>query len=432
MPLIATRGSASAVSFGFLSAQSKLYWVGLLGGAVTARGFTGAYDSTGAFVVGGLSYGATNNVGQLAKFSPTGLLLWQKNVVVTTPYTNPSVNVQSLAVGDSDEIYMGVNGSDGANNRGYYVQCTSEGVLEQSRTLTNGNSPVFSGGSMTRPIVSPTFPTRPPLVSVLAPSSSNALLNLVNQINLNTGGHRYLTSPTPRVNSMVPEIYDSSLSYIVGGQNLSTNYMFVGRQVDSSFSAQFLNPVGFTTTPKVSFIGGAIYAGHANNSAAALYRFDSVFAGPVWSRRFSTNAGFERPASDTEGNIYACTNTGLLVKYSASGVLQWQRAFTCVGGTVFLNEIVIDAAGTIGVVGSVLISGAYQLFVARVPSTGGATNTITVGGVVVTYAESSFTEDTTATTWSFGSASVDDVGPFVTANATTLNPTSLDVAVERL
>jgi hypothetical protein len=434
MPLIATRGSASAVSFGFLSAQSKLYWVGLLGGAVNTLGFTGAYDSTGAFVVGGQSYGATNNVGQLAKFSPTGGLIWQKNVVPTTTYTNPSIAVTSLAVGDSDKIYAGVNGADGANNQGFYAQCTAEGVLEQARVLTSAvNNLLVSGGSITRPI-SPTPPsTSSPIVSVLSGGISNSRLG-VTRFNAATGSRDYLEVNSLRINSMVPESYVSlnNYNYIIGGQNRFSADVFLGDLDDSSCSGRQIASVGFTTTPKVSFIGGAIYAGHVNNSAAALYRFNSVFAGPVWSRRFSTNADFQRPASDTEGNIYACTNTGLLVKYSASGVLQWQRTFTCAGGSVFLTTVVVDADDTIGVVGSVLILGAYQLFVARVPSTGGATNTVNVGGVMVTYAASSFTEDTAATTWSSASYDVTTSSGTLASNSTTTTATTLGVAVERL
>jgi hypothetical protein len=432
MPLIATRGSASAVSFGFLSAQSKLYWVGLLGGAVTTRGFTGAYDSTGAFVVGGQSFGTTNNVGQLAKFSPTGGLIWQKNVVPTSTITNPSISVASLAVDALNNIYTGINATDGSNNRAYYAQCTSEGVLEQSRNLAVQNNTFFSGFSITRPLISETFPTRPPLVSVVSGGASGGEL-VVAQLNVNTWALTYRTMSSIRVSRLAPLAYASEISYVIGAQNIASAGVFIGQLGNFFASGQQIPAVGLTgSIAGLAIIGASYYAGHIYDSVATLHRFDSLSSGPVWSRRFNTAASFSSIASDAEGYVYACTSSGLLVKYSASGVLQWQRAFTCVGGSVSLNTVVVDAEGTIGVVGSVDVSGAVQLFVARVPSTGGATNTVNVGGVTVTYAASSFTEDTAATTWSATSYDSADTSRTVLSPGATVTATTLGVAVERL
>jgi hypothetical protein len=411
MPLISLRGSASAVSFGFLSAQSKLYWVGLVGGAVTTRGFTGAYDSTGAFIAGGETYNGTNYIGLILKFGPTGSVMWQKQAPDVATKTN--ANVASLAVGADDTIYVGVQTYTGFSDfAGYRLICDTEGE--------NVSFGLRIRSTSTTPTCQSIFP---PNTDAAIQVSGGSAVDFLKEGVL-ASSERQLSSRAIRSG-----VFLGGTSSFLGGSVTATgNPWVVGYSTSGvSYALRVDAGSGKDRVYAVATYGANNYAGFKYESAAAITRFGDG----GWSRRLEINTPISGLCVDAAGFIYACTFAGGVFKYSASGVLQWQRVFSCAGGTVTLRSIAIDSAGVLGVVGNVSVSGAFQMFVSRVPDTGGATNTITVGGLDISYAASAYAENTGDVAWVSDSPST-PVNSYTAGNSGFTEDSAATVEVVRL
>lgn len=129
-------------------------------------------------------------------------------------------------------------------------------------------------------------------------------------------------------------------------------------------------------------------------------------------------------AVDSSGNVYSvgysnATGSGLqqdivIVKYNASGTLQWQR-YLSASNSDYGMGITIDAAGIICVAGYTTISTVSSVIFAHLPSDGSGTGTYSVGGVTVTYGVSSLGIPAGTMNQTSVSVSANDNGMAITA-----------------
>lgn len=75
-------------------------------------------------------------------------------------------------------------------------------------------------------------------------------------------------------------------------------------------------------------------------------------------------------ALDSSANVYVGTENGTLVKYNSSGTLQWQRTLTGPGAYLSINSVAADASGNVYAFGYYYNSGWNTLFIAKYNSSG--------------------------------------------------------------
>lgn len=143
-----------------------------------------------------------------------------------------------------------------------------------------------------------------------------------------------------------------------------------------------------------------------------------------WTRKFAyanignvaqyisndTIRGFIDVAVDSSGNVYCCGTAmnsgsparirGVIVKYDASGAIQWQRELVAPSGGYIMEMtgICIDNAGDLWVSGSVDATGGWgSMFVMKVPTDGSKTGTYSLNGISYDYQAASGTDSSQTT-----------------------------------
>lgn len=126
-----------------------------------------------------------------------------------------------------------------------------------------------------------------------------------------------------------------------------------------------------------------------------------------WQRQLGDTsafyAGWTKIAIDGSGNIYcagysnvAGSADAIFAKYNSSGTLQWQRRLGINGGTYvseYAQGLTIDSDGNLYTCVSFYTS-TYQMLVAKLPSDGSGIGTYSVNGLSFTYAAISLTDST--------------------------------------
>jgi hypothetical protein len=322
--------SPSGVSF---DSQGNLYVVG-----------AGNTSSSGTFIYKGV----------IGKFSPSGNLIWQKNVT-NTGITSGFTEITGVAVDTSDNVYITGNQKNNliSEKSIFTSKLNSSGTIQWQAQLGVGNSIV---GISTYNIYTQGIGigTNGDVFIVGAASTSTGQVDgFIAKYN-NSGSLQW--QRTVGLGTNINQAFYSvgvgttGIVYTGGDAGLSTYRAFVAA-FDSSGNLQWQRHYGDTNQPYVSGIGvdsneNVYFGGHQNGS-------DSLFVVKLnkqgtlqWQKTidsiddtyfyeyYTSNIAF-----DTDNNLYfsgatysassVYPNTGdlALLKLNPSGDLQWQRSF---------------------------------------------------------------------------------------------------------
>jgi len=134
MPLLGTRGAASASGFGLFGAVAGIgnsYWIGTLGGGADDAGYGVAIDSSGNIYVTGPSGSFNNNDVLIAKYDTSGTIQWQRTL------TGGGDDVgSSIAVDSSGNVYVtGNTNSLGGGRRVLITKYNTSGTIQWQNDL---------------------------------------------------------------------------------------------------------------------------------------------------------------------------------------------------------------------------------------------------------------------------------------------------------
>ena len=205
---------------------------------------------------------------------------------------------------------------------------------------------------------------------------------------------------------------DSSANVYVAGTIASATQGCLLAKYNTTGTLQWkltLSPTATVISNIVIGTSGVIYL-VGNNAANTLLVMAINSSGAILWQRTVATAGVGRDlVLDSSENIYAVTGLGHIIKYNASGTLQWARKITSNG--MDLNGITSDTNGNIYVAGWNQ-SNAYNIVVAKLAMTGADTS-----------AAGNFTYVDTALTDSVGN--VTSATSTLVANTPTLDSTAV-------
>jgi uncharacterized delta-60 repeat protein len=417
MPLLGTRGAASASGFGFtaLTGIGGPYWIGTLGGAANDQGNGIAVDSSGNVYVTGYtsSQGSGGNDVLIAKYNNSGTIQWQRTLGgIDSDYGT------SIAVDSSGNVYIG--GYTRSQSAGGFdvliTKYNTSGTIQWQRTL--GGSAFDYGTSIAVDssgnvyvagyAYSPSGGAQPDVLITKYDTSGTIQwqrtlggsgYDFGYGIAVDSSGNVYITGYTDSQGSGGADVliakYNTSGTIqwqrTLGGANTDVG---VDIAVDSSGN---------------SYITGYTASQGSGNNDVLITKYDT--SGTIQWQRILGGSDLEQGYSiavDSSGNSYITGYTAsqgaggadvLIAKYNTSGTIQWQRTL---GGanTDAGYGIAVDSSGSIFITGSTTSAGAgsSDLLITKLPGDGSKTGTYTVGGSSITYAASTLTAATSTLT----------------------------------
>lgn len=423
MPLLSTKGAASAQGFGMFGSIPSVYWIGTLGGTsgIQQSGYSVAVSSANNVYVCGYSIDSgIGNTIQFAKYNSSGVIQWQRRL------SGGSAPGYGIAVDASENVYVcGATAASGTNNF-QIAKYNTSGTIQWQRSL---------GGSVTD------VP-----YSIAADSSGNSYICGYSN---NTGDNdiqiaKYDTSGTLQWQKYLGTGGVSDIGYSVAVDSSSNVYIcgdatFSGRdciqvaKYNSSGTIQWqrqLRDASYSAQGRGVAVdsSGNVYVCGSTNIVFGIYqliiaKYNS--SGTLqWQRLLDVGGvGGYGVAVDSSGNSYAVgysVGNFVIAKYNTSGTIQWQRTM---GGSGADNcyGAAVDLSGNIYVCGNT-DNNSYDFLFAKLPSDGSKTGTYSVGGYSVTYAASSFTDS--ASTLTSASSVLTDTTSSLTSSASSLTDAS--------
>lgn len=431
MPLIQTRGAASAQGFGFFSSKPNVVWIAKLQTSGAAEEIV--IDSSGnLYVVGTGGYTTLT----LAKYNSSGVIQWQKNLAdVAKTYG------YGIALDSSNNIYVcGAGGSTFATVDMIIVKYDNSGTVQWQRKLAGAANQADEANS------------------IVLDSSDNVYIT---GLLFDTFGNRdifiakYNSSGTLQWQRKLDGSFDighsiavdSSSNVYIGGQSNNAGSREVQiAKYNSSGTIQFQKRIvvggGFSTMIgygiAVDSSQNIYIAGDIVQSDDDIYvaKLDSTASTITWDKRLYSGSGADNGRSvavDSSGNVYITGNsfqgTGpqkacQIAKFNSSGTIQWQRLIEeTSSGTNIGFGIKVDANSNYYVSGS--IGSGDNFLIAKLPVDGTKTGTYTLGGQTIRYVSSSMTDGgstgrTTATSsLTASTATMTDSTPTLTATTPT-------------
>lgn len=406
MPLIGTKGVASAQGFGMFLGKSS-YWLGLLGGTSDNIASSVAFDSSGNVYLVGYSNAASGTYAvQLAKYNLSGVIQWQR----TLGFSRASYGT-SIAMDSSANLYICgyFDNRDIGNSNDFIVaKYDTSGSLQWQRRLGDGASDTLGGIAVDGSS------------NVYICGTSNASGNndfIIAKFNT-SGTIQWQRSLGGSGNDTGGGIaLDSSANVYVGGWSTTPGgFWFQIAKYNTSGTIQWQRRLGGSGTNQ----GGGVAVDSSGNSYITGYTTAGVLteiqiakyntSGAIqWQRKLGGVGGNGAVgsgiATDSSGNVYingrveqSANNNFIIAKYNTSGSIQWQRRL---GSATLADEgagIAVDSAGNMYPCGFSSARGASDFLFAKLPGDGALTGTYTVGGYSIVYASTSLTDGATSLT----------------------------------
>ncbi len=446
MPLVGTRGAASAQGFGMFASIGEKYWLGQLKGAgQTSYGRGVAIDSFKNVYLSG----SNANSGQTAKYNTSGIIQSQTYV---NDFLNGN-NTVGVAVDSSNNVYYVnklYNGSLGVGSISV-IKYNSSGVRQWTRRFINLNSTADAKAITVDPsgnvYISGEWSIASAYYIVVIKIDSSG--NTVWQQRLNSGSGDVILYPYGNIAAdSSGNVYLSGISWNTAGGGLGQEILVW--KIDSTGANVWQRALGGAGTHQgwgagVDSSGNVYVVGRPDNYVAiAKYNSSGTLQ---WSRQLY-NAGRQIQANnitvDASGNSYVygimrvdastpALLNAFIAKYDTSGTIQWQRRLgttSIIGGretSTTIHNLALSSDGGMYVNGSSDPSAQYadNFFFAKLPSDGSKTGTYTLSGVSYTYAATSLTD-------SAGSFSSSTLSYSVSGNSWSQDTTNLTEATSAL
>ena len=416
MPLLGTRGAASARGFGFLSFGAR-YWIATLGGASTDFGQGIALDGFGNCYVTGVTESAGAGIRDLliTKYDTSGTIQWQR----VLGGTNNDIG-SGIAVDGSGNCYVaGDTASAGAGSNDVLItKYDTSGTIQWQRVLGGTNNDAGYGiavdGSGNCYVAGYTNSagagSGDVLITKYGTSGTIQWQRVLGGTNNDAGygiavdgsGNCYVAGDVASAGAGGEDVlitkYDTSGTIqwqrVLGGASGDAGY---GIAVDSSGNC---------------YVTGYTYSAGAGSDDVLITKYDT--SGTIqWQRVLggASGDGGYGIAVDSSGNCYvtgytnsagAGSNDVLITKYDTSGTIQWQRVLGGASSDVG-RGIAVDGSGNCYVTGQTNSSGAgaADVLIAKLPGDGSKTGTYgpwTYQASSLTAATSSLTAATSSLT----------------------------------
>jgi len=315
----------------------------------------------------------------IIKYNSSGVSQWQKNIYsILTPSYNQQTIAFSIAIDSSANVYIGGNYYNSANGiNGFVSKYNTNGVLQWSRGQTQTSGTGTAQENCTSNFVSVDGSGNVYVGGFASDSTNN---------NLYATLIKYNSSGTLQWQQNTTSLLSNNVNYYARG-----TFTKVDGFGNIYFSGIFVNNTGGTN----SFI--------SKYNASGTLQWQQILSNPAVTSA-NQNDQINSIAIDSSANVYVVgssisnantgSNLGFVVKYNASGTLQWQRyLYDGPGKNLFCNSVVVDSLNNLYVSGYFQDSNnSLPAFSLRFPSDGTLEGTYTVGsGQVITYANGSLT-----------------------------------------
>lgn len=391
MPLVGTRGAASARGFG-LFGGSNYWFLEFNGGTLNNYSATYSPSANAFYNVGGLNSAQIN----LTALNSSGQLTLQKTLSGTT------LTGQGVVLDASGNIFI----TGGNPFEIQLAKYNSSGVLQWQKQAGPGSA-IWIG------------------VGVVVDSTGNIIV-AAKEIFTNNGGwvgkfntsgtlqwQKYISATDIQINDI--GIDSSNNVYLAGRYAVSGASDACVVSIDSSgntnwqrvlgeiFFAQFWNAVAVDSSANVYAVGN-------NNTAGLIAKYNS--SGVLQWQRGTGISRWYGATTDSAGNIYAVGDdsgsSALVIKLNSSGSLQWTRSITATS---------ITTLSAVSVYNNILYVTGND-FSAALPTDGSLTGTYVVGGLTITYAVDGRT--TSTPTLTDGSATTTNTAGGLSISSTSL------------
>lgn len=401
MPLLSTRGAASASGFGMISLpfiDSGAKFIGMLGSSgETEFGRSAVVDSDyNIYIFSSVRPGGIQWIG-VSKYDKNGVLQWQKRLGDGVFSYVTSGAYKTIAIGPSGNLYIGFGIAPGNINKACVVKMSPAGnilwerqiglssiLLEAYSLALDSNENVYVAG------IAFTTPNTPFLVGWN--SSGTLIFNYyytsanscaAGGVSTDSSGNLYICGRGPALVFFIIKINATNGTILFQKKSnvLSSNTTLTSCPVDSS---------------------GNIYVAGAANNTPWIGKLDSS-GNFIWQYAFSST-GECSVYLDSTGNPIVVFG-GTVVKLNPSGAVQWARVSPATDTTFSA-----DAANNYYATGAITQATLRNIGFIKFPSDGSLTGTYTVGGVSVSYSTTSASLSPTTYTLSNSSFTASNLG----------------------
>lgn len=405
MPLLGTRGVASARGFGFFGGRASIgapYWIGTLGGVATDTGYSVAVDTEGNVYLCGRANSGAQFGYQLAKYSAAGVIQWQRKLGGTG--SNSNEQGLSIAVDAQSNVYVTGFSFNGDDNDVVTAKYNTSGTLQWQRQLQSSGAVTDQGRGIAVTSAGDVYVcgntnAGGPFVLILAKYNTSGTIQWQRSLGL-TG-----SSVIGRGVSL-----DSSGNvYVVGDRN--QQYFEIAKYNPSGtlqWQIEFGNgqQVGYAVAVDAS--GNSYVCGLTEQPGARYFQIAKFnTSGTIqWQRNLGTGNSGDIGygiSVDSSNNVYITGQTFsanedvLLAKYNTSGTIQWQRTISTTGTDIGYG-VANDISDNLYLCAQTNTSGTVDFLFAKLPGNGSRTGTYTVGGRSFTYASASLADSSTSLT----------------------------------
>ena len=430
MPLLGTRGAASARGFGMFGGNKpQSYWIAELSGGSGVNGYAAAVDSSGNLYAAGYTNGSVDVF--ITKYDSSGIIQWQKSLGQTSYFDFG----WAVAIDSSSNVYVtgSVYDAVAGSSDVLIAKYNTSGSLQWQKKLedtygsdrgdgiaVDSSNNVYVVGRHTKSVATKAF---------VAQYDSSGSVSWQRELGVNTGADTFGFAAA----------VDSSNNVYAFGVTLGSGaggHDAILAKYNSSGVIQWQRTFGDANTNfgygvAVDSSGNIYITGDTDSTTVFVAKYNT--SGSLQWQRTLTGAGTEGGraiATDSSGNVYITgwtTTSGagsqdiLIVKYNSSGSIQWQRVFGSTG-VEFGRGISIGQSASVHIVGT-NDSTSATLFV-KVPGDGTATGTYggyTYAAAALTDSAGSYTSSTATLTDAADSFS--DGTPSLTSATTTFTST---------
>jgi hypothetical protein len=375
---------ADIILFQF-SGTGDIQWQRLLAGANTDTGSGVTTDGTNVYIVGdSLSVGASR-VALLAKYNVSGTLQWQRSLA-----SGSYAYFYGVALDGGGNVYaVGLQDPGGTGDDWIVAKYNSSGTLQWQRSLAGAIDRAYG-------------------------------------VTVDGTGNVYVSG------------YTSATGGAGSNDLLLVKYSSTGTlQWQRSLGGagnDFGIKVARDSSDNIYVLGASQSAGGAGDYDFILVKYNS--SGTLQWQRSLGGTGAEYGsgiAIDSGNNIYvAGTSNGslLIAKYNSSGTIQWQRllsgAAVSFAVTTILDINIAVSSTSIHISGTMVIGGAYQGFLTKLPVDGSLTGTYGIW----TYAAASMTDQARSMTSS--TRSLTSSTSSLTSSTSTLSSAASNLASSKI